>query len=69
MRELLADATDRVLAAVVRGAGAADPQAAARLRAQVARALPRFHLPQWQRLEQSLDRLASEAGQPPWSTS
>lgn len=67
--ELPAEATDRVVAAVVRGAGAADPQAAARFRAQVARALPRFHLPQWQRLEQSLDRLASEAGQAPWSIS
>lgn len=60
---------EQVLRALVEATGTAAPESAEGFRAHVARALPRFHVPQWQRLEQALDRLASEAGQEPWSTS
>jgi tetratricopeptide (TPR) repeat protein len=56
---------DRVLGAVVTAwAQHDDAQARDDFRSLTSRVLPRFHLPQWQRLQAAFERHAAEAGEP-----
>lgn len=54
----LEDAARAMLAAVAAEGG----EAAARIRGWLSAAMPRFHVPQWFRLEETFKRLASEEG-------
>jgi tetratricopeptide (TPR) repeat protein len=63
--ELPGDAMDQLIGATVAALGELDAATGARFRSEVARALPRFHLPQWQRLADSFNRAAAGLGQEP----
>jgi hypothetical protein len=63
--ELPGDAMDRVIDTTLEALGGLDAAAGGRFRADVARAMPRFHLPQWQRLADSFNRAAARLGQEP----
>lgn len=70
--ELLLELPGRDMTMLVRSLLAAlqerDPAAAGRFRSQMTRAMARFHLPQWQRLEAVFTQLATEIGdEGPWS--
>jgi tetratricopeptide (TPR) repeat protein len=63
--ELPPTALERIIAATVAAwADLPDEAVRERFRSLVARGLPRFHLPQWQRLEASFERLSAAAGHP-----
>jgi tetratricopeptide (TPR) repeat protein len=63
--ELPGEAMDRLIRATLEALGELDEAAGARFRSDVSRAMPRFHLPQWQRLADSFNRAAAELGQEP----
>jgi hypothetical protein len=63
--ELPGDAMDRVIGATLEALGELDAATAARFRSQVSGAMPRFHLPQWQRLAASFNQAAAHLGQEP----
>jgi tetratricopeptide (TPR) repeat protein len=63
--ELPGDAMDRVIGATLEALGELDAATGARFRSDVSRAMPRFHLPQWQRLADSFNRAAARLGQEP----
>jgi tetratricopeptide (TPR) repeat protein len=62
--ELPPESMDRVLAATVAEWAERDETARETFRSHASRVLPRFHLPQWQRLQSSLEHLSSAAGEP-----
>jgi len=61
--ELPPAALDEVLGSVVRAVGRSDPDAGARFRNQVSRAMATFGIPQWERVRERLNSLAVEYGQ------
>ena len=63
--ELPGDAMDRLIRATLEALGELDAGTGARFRSDVSRAMPRFHLPQWQRLADSFNRAAARLGQEP----
>ena len=63
--ELPGDAMNQVIGATLEALAELNAATAARFRADVARAMPRFHLPQWQRLADSFNRAAAQRGQEP----
>jgi tetratricopeptide (TPR) repeat protein len=63
--ELPGDAMDQVIRSALEALVERDEATGARFRSDISRALPRFHLPQWQRLADSFNRAAAELGQEP----
>jgi tetratricopeptide (TPR) repeat protein len=61
--ELAPDAMETLLGTLLDAVAERDAAAAERVRGSVARALPRFHPPQWFRLKDALNRLAEDRGQ------
>lgn len=55
---------EALAAAAIRATGRLEPDAAQRVRAEVGRAMARFHAPQMLRLRDTFDRLAGELGEP-----
>ncbi|CAN5638767.1 hypothetical protein BH23CHL8_BH23CHL8_31550 [soil metagenome] len=62
--ELPPTAMDRVLAVTVRAWAEHDKAQRDDFRSLTSRVLPRFHIPQWQRLHATFERLATAAGEP-----
>lgn len=60
--ELPPDAMTAVIRATVEALQTHDPEDRQRFRGQVGRAMARFHIPQWQRLQHEFERLAAEVG-------
>ena len=58
---------ETLVRAIVRAAGRLEPGAAERVRAEVASASARFHVPQLLRLREIFDRAAADLGQRSWS--
>jgi tetratricopeptide (TPR) repeat protein len=61
--ELPPQAMERVIEATVHGWAARDAVDREAFRSQTSRVLPRFHLPQWQRLQSAFERLSAQAGE------
>ncbi|HEX2029591.1 MAG TPA: tetratricopeptide repeat protein [Nitriliruptorales bacterium] len=60
--ELPPEAMTTLIRATVEALQAHDPEDRRRFRGEVARAMARFHIPQWQRLQHEFERLAAEVG-------
>ena len=65
--ELPTDELETLVRGVVAAVGGLDAETAERVRAAVAAASARFHVPQLMRLRETFDRFAAELGQQPWS--
>jgi tetratricopeptide (TPR) repeat protein len=65
--ELPTQELEALVGGVVAAVGRLEPRAAERVRADLAAATARFHLPQLIRLKDTFDRVAIELGQQPWS--
>ncbi|MDQ4130535.1 MAG: tetratricopeptide repeat protein [Actinomycetota bacterium] len=63
--ELPPDAMETLIASTIETLRGRDPESVALFRDHVSRAMARFHIPQWDRLRETFNRLAEELGEEP----